>query len=237
MGGDRLDSVRDARNVSLQLLQLYESEQFTCGCCYVQIVATFSTRTSTRPSYRVPFLISSLLKIILLLKMSSGKLISFRKSVNWVRQRLYIPYQLIPKQHNQRRLRSEVVATVFSDSPHRRTNSRNVVNKEYLCASGNIEFIRSVSTKHAGLEAQNPFNKRRLLTRCATIRPTVLWRVAATPCVCDTVAHLPVCAQRSATERPATCCTYSTLRTGVWCLQDLEYLQANLRTVCFISSW
>jgi len=63
-------------------VQLYESEQFTRGCCSVQLVVIFSTRTSTRPSYRVPFLISSFLKTILLLKMSSGKFISFHNSVN-----------------------------------------------------------------------------------------------------------------------------------------------------------
>jgi len=124
----RLDSIRDVQNVSLQLAQLYESEQFTCDCCSVQIVVIFSRRTSTRPSHRVRFLISSFLTTILLPKMSSGEFISFRKSVNSVRQRLNIPYQLnIPKQHYQRCLRTKVGAPVFLNSPHHKTRVEQIL--------------------------------------------------------------------------------------------------------------
>jgi len=133
-------------------------------CATIVIVAIFSTHTSTRPSYRARFLISSFLKTILLLKMSSGKFISFRRSVNSVRQRQYVPYLLIPKQHYQLCLRSKVGAPVSWDSPHHRTSAEQQILERSrirtLCASGNIEFIRSVNTKPVGAEALNPFNKR-----------------------------------------------------------------------------
>jgi len=127
-GYRRLDSIRDVQSVSLPLVQLYKCEQFTRNCCSV-LTVIFSMRTSTRPSYRVRFLISSFLKTILLLKMSSGKFISFRRSVNSVRQRLYIPYLLIRKQHYQQCLRNKVGAPVFSDSPHRRTSVEQILER------------------------------------------------------------------------------------------------------------
>jgi hypothetical protein len=127
----RLDSIRDVQNIILQLVQLYESEQFTCDCSSVQIVVIFSMRTSTRPSHRVRFQISSFLTTILLPKMSSAEFTAFRKSVNSVR-RLNTPYQLIPKQHYQRCLRSKVGTPIFLDSPNHKMREEQILETSWI---------------------------------------------------------------------------------------------------------